>query len=328
MALETATYIANLVVTNPDGSDAKSTADDHLRLIKAVLRRTFPNMDGAVSLSATQVSYIGDLSASVQAQLNALRDGSETVNFAKYANSASVAAYIGTVPASRVMDTGATNVMNAAVGEIIRATANGCFYSFYVGGVLRGFIEYLDGDLIIANATAGKVIFYVNGGQYLVVNQDGTLTIPGLISGTITNAQTASTATTATTAATATNATTATTATLATTAISASSAATLAGIAPDTAATGNTIAQRTGAGYLFANYFSQDSSEGENLSVGQVVTLVNGDNFFRKSTPAFLGQHMDARNISTKTGTAKTLVSGTGPPSLSGSTNGDIWYYY
>jgi hypothetical protein len=35
MSLETATYIDALVVSNPDGADARSTADDHLRLIKA-----------------------------------------------------------------------------------------------------------------------------------------------------------------------------------------------------------------------------------------------------------------------------------------------------
>lgn len=47
MALETATYIADLVTTNPVGAtDPISQGDDHLRLIKSTLQATFPNMAG------------------------------------------------------------------------------------------------------------------------------------------------------------------------------------------------------------------------------------------------------------------------------------------
>jgi len=43
MALETATYIGQLVPTNPTGTDPKSQGDDQIRLIKQVLQNTFPN---------------------------------------------------------------------------------------------------------------------------------------------------------------------------------------------------------------------------------------------------------------------------------------------
>lgn len=49
MPIETATYISDLVTTNPAGSDAKSTADDHLRLIKSAVKTTFPNVTGSVT---------------------------------------------------------------------------------------------------------------------------------------------------------------------------------------------------------------------------------------------------------------------------------------
>lgn len=94
MGLETATYIDSLVISNPDGTDARNTSDDHHRLIKACLKRTFPLVAGAISASHAAIGYINDLSGSAQAQLNALRDGSATalnaVN-ARYANSASYA---------------------------------------------------------------------------------------------------------------------------------------------------------------------------------------------------------------------------------------------
>jgi hypothetical protein len=73
MALETATYVDALVTSNPDGTDQRATADDHLRLIKAVLKRSFPMIGGAVSASAAAVTHVNDLSSGVQAQLNTLR---------------------------------------------------------------------------------------------------------------------------------------------------------------------------------------------------------------------------------------------------------------
>ena len=47
MALESATYIDGLVISNPTGSDNISQGDEHLRLIKKVLKNTFPNADAA-----------------------------------------------------------------------------------------------------------------------------------------------------------------------------------------------------------------------------------------------------------------------------------------
>lgn len=52
MGIESATYINQLVNTNPVGGvDFYSTADDHLRLLKAVLLNSFPNIGGAVTVA-------------------------------------------------------------------------------------------------------------------------------------------------------------------------------------------------------------------------------------------------------------------------------------
>lgn len=52
MGLETATYIADLVATNPIGpTDPKSQGDDHLRLLKSVLQNTFPGAGKAFDFS-------------------------------------------------------------------------------------------------------------------------------------------------------------------------------------------------------------------------------------------------------------------------------------
>jgi hypothetical protein len=51
MGLEAATYIADLVTTNPPGTDKKNQGDDHIRLIKTVLKNTFPNANKAFTAS-------------------------------------------------------------------------------------------------------------------------------------------------------------------------------------------------------------------------------------------------------------------------------------
>lgn len=50
MALESATFIDDLVATNPVGGDAKSQGDDHIRLVKSVLKASFPSITRAFNL--------------------------------------------------------------------------------------------------------------------------------------------------------------------------------------------------------------------------------------------------------------------------------------
>jgi hypothetical protein len=70
MGLESATYIDELVETNPTGSDNRNTADDHLRLIKSVLKSSFPNVSGAVSASDVELSYVDGVTSAIQTQLD------------------------------------------------------------------------------------------------------------------------------------------------------------------------------------------------------------------------------------------------------------------
>lgn len=56
MAIETASYINDLNVSNPPGSDPVSQADDHIRLVKNVLKATFPNITGPVTATQGQLN--------------------------------------------------------------------------------------------------------------------------------------------------------------------------------------------------------------------------------------------------------------------------------
>tara|TARA_R110000824_G_scaffold140275_2_gene306033 strand:- start:193 stop:1359 length:1167 start_codon:yes stop_codon:yes gene_type:complete len=56
MALETGTYLNSLVSSNPPASDNVSQGDDHLRLIKSVLKNSFPSVDSIVNAIHTGTS--------------------------------------------------------------------------------------------------------------------------------------------------------------------------------------------------------------------------------------------------------------------------------
>lgn len=58
MALETGTYLNDLVASNPPGTDNRSQADDHLRLIKSVLKNTWPGLGSRFNLPTAASSTI------------------------------------------------------------------------------------------------------------------------------------------------------------------------------------------------------------------------------------------------------------------------------
>lgn len=58
MPLETGTYIDDLNAANPAATDGLSQADDHIRLIKSVLKATFPNWTSALTATQAQVDAI------------------------------------------------------------------------------------------------------------------------------------------------------------------------------------------------------------------------------------------------------------------------------
>ena len=345
MALETASYVANLVESNPDGLDQRSTADNHLRLIKAALKRTFPKMDGPVSLSSAQVMYIGDLSASAQLQLNQLRDGSATANNALYANSASYAAVagntlaVGGVSHSDVAILTRTTDQTFVGAVVVRTSGSVGSAAFRSGsanfpgyiefrtaeGTRRGYIGFGTGtslQLLGENNWnwdfSGSVAPTISGNSILhaASTLDASKLFGSVPSASIPLAavQQHQSSLTVASAATATTATTA------------SNASAVNGFAASQATVANTVAARTVDGDIQTRYFVETGAV-ENGAVTAVVTQ-QGSGFLLPTTLTNLGSQLDARNITGRAGTTKTLTSGSGPPSLVGSTNGDMWFYY
>jgi hypothetical protein len=58
MTVESGTYISDFNASNPGASDPKSEGDDHLRIIKAWIKATFPNITGAVNPTQTELNFV------------------------------------------------------------------------------------------------------------------------------------------------------------------------------------------------------------------------------------------------------------------------------
>lgn len=71
MALETGTYISDLVSTNPTSSDGKNQGDDHIRLLKSTIKATFPNVSNVVLPTHTELNYVDGVTSAIQTQLDA-----------------------------------------------------------------------------------------------------------------------------------------------------------------------------------------------------------------------------------------------------------------
>ena len=71
MGLESGTYISDFVSTNPTSTDKRRQGDDHLRWIKAAILATFPNLDGAMNASDTELNYVVGVTSLIQDQLDA-----------------------------------------------------------------------------------------------------------------------------------------------------------------------------------------------------------------------------------------------------------------
>lgn len=71
MSLESAAFISQLDPLNPVGAtDPKSRGDDHLRLVKSVLKNQFPNATAAINPTPEEFNYLVGVTAPIQEQIS------------------------------------------------------------------------------------------------------------------------------------------------------------------------------------------------------------------------------------------------------------------
>lgn len=360
MGLETATYIGALNEAWPDGADPRTTVDNHIRLGKAALKRTFVNLNGPVVLTHDKFNFLNDVSRSVQYQINQLRDGeSGTVavaTVANYANSASYAANAGGLiefSASAIAaqwSAGQVAVLARTADQFVRGawltrqeptygyvgmrsgsqTLPGYVEFFTPNGTRRGYIGWGN-----SSGFSNRIgIFSENSygwdfsgplaptiGGFGILHTESEIPGPKIV-GTIPNAAISLPAIQQHQASI--NAGNAVNATFAT---GAGNANTVGGYAPNDAIVGSTVVVRSDTGDIGCRYVLSTGGA-EDFNAAAVVVKNGADNFLRSVTTARLGAVLSAQNITGRSGTAKILASGSGPPSLTGSVNGDFFFYY
>lgn len=122
MSLESATYIADLVSTNPTGADGKAQGDNHIRLMKAVAKATLPNADRAMPLWAAVTDVASAATALIVASgsLKVRITGTTTITAFETASSGTIidgyfaAALTLTHNASSLILPGGANITTAA----------------------------------------------------------------------------------------------------------------------------------------------------------------------------------------------------------------------
>lgn len=160
MSTEAATYIADLNSALPAAGTSPISADDHLRLLKSVLKASFPNVSGAVTATHTELNIMDGVTAST-AELNVMDGVTVTAAEIEYADAltSAVQTQIDAKMSSPTVSVKTGN-FTAAVGYlyVVRATSAGAAYTM----------------TLPASATAGQQIRVVrdsnSGGELTGLN--------------------------------------------------------------------------------------------------------------------------------------------------------------
>lgn len=118
MTIETASYISQLNATYPEDAADRLTADDHLRLIKAVVKASFPAITGVVTVTPAELNLMLGNSKTVESTMSRL---SETV-YNTFLHMAAVAGAVDAVVADTAVATSATRYQ-ATMSVCLSATS-------------------------------------------------------------------------------------------------------------------------------------------------------------------------------------------------------------
>lgn len=152
MGLESATFISQLVNTNPIGTDDRSTADDHMRLIKAVLQSTFTNATAAITPTPTEFNIL-DGAVVTTAELNRLQ------SYVGTANRALISDGSGNIIVSPGVTTTELNLLDG----LVSSTAELNRLQSYIGTANRALVSDGSGNIIASTTVTTTELASLNG---------------------------------------------------------------------------------------------------------------------------------------------------------------------
>jgi hypothetical protein len=84
MGLEAGDYISDLIETNPTPGDKRRQGDDHIRLIKKVLKGTFPLLNGPVAVTPLELNRLSGISNNIMSLLNSKLEQNALTGFLSF----------------------------------------------------------------------------------------------------------------------------------------------------------------------------------------------------------------------------------------------------
>ena len=134
MPLESASYIASLVATNPTSTDPKSQGDDHLRLVKTTLQNTFAGFPGMVIVTGTEAqgSTVNDYTVTVSPAPAAYTSSMLVAFKTTHANTSGVTIQVNALGTKTLLDADGTALTSNDIksGGLVIAYYDGT--SFYL----------------------------------------------------------------------------------------------------------------------------------------------------------------------------------------------------
>lgn len=191
MALESATSIAGLISSNPTSGDPVSQGDDHIVLIKSVLKNVFPGVGGsgfAIPLTATEaeLNFVHGVTSAIQTQINAVVANAAT-QLAIQLQSYTSALTIGTSTAYTAAPTPSITTPTANTRLRVKFhLASGATPTLTVGTVTAALQQYdVTGTLVAATLGSGQLTDVEYNGAVYVVLDPLTPVVVAVLPGTI-----------------------------------------------------------------------------------------------------------------------------------------------
>lgn len=164
MSLEAATHITDLVITNPAGTDDRSTADDHIRLLKSVLKTDFATINSPITATPAELNLLSGKTGTIWTSDNdGAASGLDADTVDTYEASALLdrANHTGTQLMSTISDAGAlatlntvgtTQIDDAAVTGTKIASATVAQGNIAASAVGQGQLKTTTGSLTFSNS--------------------------------------------------------------------------------------------------------------------------------------------------------------------------------
>lgn len=152
MTVEAATYLHQLDSTLPQGTESKSEGDNHIRLVKAALKATFPNVAGSVAVTHSEMNLLSGLTGgSIASQLAGKADKAGAV----YSGTHDYSGATVTLPASTSIGPVSATELGYIDGVTSPIQPQFTAKASKAGDTYTGSHDFTGANITVPTATAG-----------------------------------------------------------------------------------------------------------------------------------------------------------------------------